>query len=72
MNSKEKKIILFYFLFALLFFLPTILGKRIAFQGNRMYLPMAGIIIAILYIVEDFCRKDLNNIKTKTQIIVNG
>lgn len=70
MNSKEKKIILFYFLFALLFFLPTILGKRIAFQGNRMYLPMAGIIIAILYIVEDFCRKDLNNIKTKICTIV--
>ena len=65
MNSKEKKIISFYLLFALFFFLPTILGKRIAFQGNRMYLPMAGIIIAVLYVMEDFCGKILNNIKTK-------
>ena len=64
-NSKEKKIILFYLLFASLFFLPTILGKRISFQGNRMYLPMAGLIIAVLYIIDEFYKKNINNIKTK-------
>lgn len=66
--SKEKKLILFYALFALLFFLPTFLGKRLTFQGNRMYLPMAGLIISILYITEDFCKK--NNLINKICIIV--
>lgn len=64
-NSKEKKIILFYILFATLFFLPTLLGQRITFQGNRMYLPMACIIISLLYIIDEFCKNDFNKIRIK-------
>lgn len=64
-NSKEKKRISVYILFAALLFLPTLLGRRIAFQGNRMYFPMAYIIISLLYIIDDFCKKDFNNIRTK-------
>ena len=64
-NSKEKKTILFYILFAALLFLPTLLGRRVTFQGNRMYLPMACIIVSILYIVEEFCKKDFSNTRTK-------
>ncbi|MBR3654351.1 MAG: hypothetical protein IKN62_02810 [Elusimicrobia bacterium] len=65
MKSKEKKLMLFYILFAILFFLPTLLAKRIAFQGNRMYFPMACIIISLLYMIDEFCKNDLKKIKTK-------
>ena len=70
MNLKEKKLILLYILFAVLFLLPTFLGIRYAFQGNRMYVPFAFIIIAILYIIEELCKNDANNIKTKLCTIV--
>ncbi len=30
-----------------------------------MYLPMAGLIIAVLYIIDEFYKKNINNIKTK-------
>jgi hypothetical protein len=65
MNLKEKKTILFYIFFAIAFFLPTLLGTRYTFQGNRMYVPFAFIIISILYIIEEVCKKDMNNIKIK-------
>jgi len=69
-KSKQKKMILFYIVFAALFFLPTLLGKRVAFQGNRMYLPMAGIIISLLYIIEEFCKNDPKKIRIKICTIV--
>lgn len=69
-NLKEKKKILFYILFAVLFFLPTVLGKRITFQGNRMYLPMAGIIISLLYIIEEFCKNSKVRVKICTMFLI--
>lgn len=70
LNSKEKKTIYFYIFFAILFFLPTLLAKRVAFQGNRMYLPMAGIIISVLYIIDEFYRKNISSLRTKICTIV--
>lgn len=64
-NFKKNKEALFFLAFAVLFFLPTLFGTRYTFQGNRMYVPMAGIIICVLYIINGFFKNGFDNLKGK-------
>ncbi|MDR1941838.1 MAG: hypothetical protein LBQ47_05890 [Endomicrobium sp.] len=54
--SKNKKEALFFLGLALVFLLPNFLINRVHFQGNRMYMPFAFLIISVFYIVLSFAR----------------
>jgi tetratricopeptide (TPR) repeat protein len=52
--SKNRKYIWFYLLFAVMFLLPNFFINRTFFQGNRIYLSLAAIIISISYSIKGY------------------
>jgi len=68
LRSKKRKEALFFYFFAIAFLAPTLFSYRLAFQGNRMYVPMAGIIICTAYILKGFIENGIYSIKRKIVI----
>jgi len=59
-RSSNKKLCVFFLSWAVIFLLPNFFVERAHFQGNRMYVPLMGLIICAAMIFE-------SNIKTGLQ-----
>lgn len=51
--SKNRKLASFYLFFAMIFLLSNFFINRTFFQGNRMYLPLAGVVVCVFYVFEE-------------------
>ncbi|MCL2144665.1 MAG: hypothetical protein FWH43_04130 [Endomicrobia bacterium] len=55
--SDNKRNALFFLSFFIIFLSPNFLIDRILFQGNRMYLPFAFLLIAVFYMIAPLFKK---------------
>jgi hypothetical protein len=58
-RTSNRKICIFFFFWAIMFLLPNFFVERAHFQGNRMYVPMAGLIICAVMVVESIIKTRL-------------
>jgi hypothetical protein len=68
--SPEIKRSAFYFLIPLFFILPTLVGERLWFQGNRAYVPLFGFIVIFFAYFEPYIESTAAALKNVRRAIL--
>jgi tetratricopeptide (TPR) repeat protein len=67
-SGQALKTNIFYFLFPLFFILPSLVGERLWFQGNRMYEPLFGFVIMFFSFLSPYIESQNPDKKISKQI----